>query len=164
MRIGIDTTACSADLDKHIKEMTAKLEGMVARAASKLAAVASDNTPIGDPEALEERPSYRSYYEQRFQKYGIAVEVGFHAGAWVYTETSAKFDSNIYEAESVEPNSYKDASTSYQLGETFYIAASGPGYRMLENGYSAKAPQGISKPTVEQIIDIYKMNLQSYYK
>lgn len=163
MRLGIDTTACSSDLDKHIKEMITNLEDMVARAAGKLAEVASENTPVVDADNIVEGGKFRNLYEQREQDYDIDIDQGFHAGAWRYAESDYTLDPTIYPLESVGQTAYKRALSGYKLGETFYISAKGPAFVALERGDSFKAPQGISKPTVDQIIDIYKMNLQSYY-
>jgi hypothetical protein len=164
MRIQVSSFKTAKSLDVFLNEMERKLESMVAKAASKLAEIASENTPVGDAEALEERESYRSLYVQRQKDYGIDIAVGFHAGAWVYTESDYSFDRNIYPIESVASNAMSDAVSSYRLGETFFIAGKGPGYRFLENGGSPKAPQGISAPTIDQIKAIYAIDLQRYYK
>jgi len=164
MKVSCDTKPLAKQLRQLRKDVENKLLNMVESAAAKLAETAAKNTPRGDPDALENRPSYASYYRQRFQRWSIAEEVGFHQGSWVYTENSADFDPTINTIQSVTLGAQSEARLNYKLGETFYIASNAPGNELLETGYSPKAPNGIGKPTVQEIIDIYRVNLQSYYK
>lgn len=165
----VDTTGTEASLEKAKLKLKEKLEYMVASFARDVTAAASQSTPIGDAEALQNRPSYRNFYLQRAKPvsqggYGIDAEVGFHAGAWVYSDdTSLAFDSNIYTNEEAEGKAFADAKSGYQLGETFYIVGQGPAFIELENGLSPKAPNGIIKPTEQVIESTYRVNLKSAY-
>lgn len=164
MKVTCDTKPLVKQLKQLRVDVENKLLNMVESAAAKLAETAANNTPLGDADALENRPGYAFYYKQRANRWRIAEEVGFHQGSWVYTEGSANFDPTINTIQTVVLGVQAEARLNYKLGETFYIASNAPGNRLLENGYSPKAPDGIGKPTVDEIIQVYKINLQYYYK
>jgi len=126
-------------LVKFRNELSDKLEGMVAGFASELARSVSEGTPTGNAGDLAEGLAsgvgsagrYAQYYKSRENELGIETAIGFHAGAWVYSEDGKyPFDSNIYTEEQVESNVLSDARSKYKLGETFYIAATGPAFNI----------------------------------
>lgn len=159
-----DSTAMQASLEKAKQEIKKKLEYMIASFARDVTAAASESTPVGDSEAIVNKPSYRNFYLQRFKDYQIEADIGFHAGAWVYSEDqNYEFDRTIYTNEQAEGTTFATAKANYRLGEDFYIQATGPGYSALNSGYSPKAPEGIIKPTVQLIESTYRINLKAAY-
>jgi hypothetical protein len=165
MRIVCDTDKVLAELKEFHAQAVRKMTGMVILFAYNVTISASQNTPVGDLEALVQRESYRNFYLKRFQEYGIEINVGFHAGAWHYSEEWALgFDKNIYAEEEAAGRVQQDMKQRFMLGDYFFIGAKGPGFGALEDGYSPKAPDGIMKPTMQDITNIYSLNLAQYYK
>jgi hypothetical protein len=153
----------SADLVKQLRDLKSQVErkmvNMVVGFAYNVALSASDNTPLG----VEGR--YDNLYELRRLNYGIEATPGFHMGAWRYTESgSLSFDPNIYAPEEAVGRVMQDARASYKIGDVFYIGAKGPAYQELENGSSGKAPDGIMRPAIQQLMSIYLTDLQSFYR
>ena len=118
-------------------EIERKLQYMIAGFAGDLARGISEGTPTGNAGDLAEglasgvgsAGSYASYYKSRKKRLGIETEVGFHAGSWVYSEDGKyPFDPNIYTEEQVAADVRKDAESKYKVGDTFYIAGTGPAF------------------------------------
>lgn len=163
--IKADTSKLEEQLKQYIAEVERKLKYMVAGFAKEITELASSNTPVGDAEALANRYSYRQYYEKRNDRFGIEVDIGFHAGAWVYSQDGTPvFDPTIYPDENTSEKAFQQAKDIYKLGQTFYIAATGPGYEDLNKGSSPKAPEGIIAPTMQAITGMYSIQLSDYYK
>ncbi len=160
-------------LQEHAKKVRLKLENMVQGFASEVAGAASANTPVGNAGDLEwglnnsngSASTYADLYLRRSESpYFIEAEVGFHSGAWRYSENqNLVFDPNIYPEEQVTADTLKEARANYRLGNTFYIGAVGPGYGELQKGSSMQAPDGITKPTIQQIQVTYSADLKRYY-
>lgn len=173
--ISVDTSA----LEKHLKQIAEETEknlvNMVERFAVELAQTASNNTPIGDQDVLDEYFSgqsllpqqyrYVRYYLNRVQNYGIEAQAGFHRGAFTFNDSgNFSFDRNIHSQPEMLTNVKSGFRSNYKLGERFYIGGEGPGYVMLERGSSAQAPNGIVNPTVDDIVSAYSSNLQYFYR
>ena len=164
------TGSNAGDIAKQLEEyklvMKRKLENMVVRFATDIAAAASENTPIGDDASIAVAGSYRDYYLQRQQDYDdLPLEAGFHKGNWQYSESNNfSFKPIIYSYEEMKNNVYGEADLAYSIGDTFYIGASGPAYIQLEQGLSTQAPNGIKAPTIAQIETAYRADLQRYYR
>lgn len=165
MRISADVKPLQKQMRELHLEIQNRLDALVMKTASSIANIASGNTPIGDSDSLEGNANYRRLYEMRQQRFSIPVEVGFHRGAWVYSETpSVDFSNKINSPSEMLQGVQADLYTSYQLGETFYIAAKGPAYGILNSGANRQAPDGIVAPTVQEVIEIYKLNIQTFFQ
>ena len=159
MITGSNADVLAKQLEEYKLVMKRKLENMVVRFATDIAASSSDNTPIGDNASIASDGAYRDYYLQRQQDYNLALEAGFHKGNWQYSESNNfSFRPIIYSYEEMKNNVYGEADMSYSLGDTFYIGASGPAYIQLEQG------SGIKSPTLSQIETAYRTDLQRYYR
>lgn len=151
-------------LEESRKVLENKMKNMVAGFAYTVTNIASNNTPLGDPE------KFFGLYELREQTYGIDIKEGFHKGAWQYSETKGiTFDPTVYGLGSARERAYADARMQYKLGDNFYIGASGPAYGALEaavrgQGGSMQAPQGIMQPSTEEIMQIAGINLKKYFE
>lgn len=169
----VSNAAIVADeIQKYKEEVEQKLKGMVARFAYAATEALSDNTPIGDDAAIEAgrirgtsgQRKYYQLYANREQNYGIDAKAGFHKGAYVYSA-----DSNFtFNPEIVNPSDAASAVelavlSQFNIGDTFYIGASGPGYEALDSGSSLQAPDGIASPSEEAIFNIYKSDMQAFY-
>ena len=165
MITGSNADVLAKQLEEYKLIMKRKLENMVVRFATDIAASSSDNTPIGDNASIASDGAYRDYYLQRQQDYNLALEAGFHKGNWQYSESNNfSFRPIIYSYEEMKNNVYGEADLAYSIGDTFYIGASGPAYIQLEQGLSAQAPNGIKAPTIAQIETAYRADLQRYYR
>lgn len=159
MRVQINSNELLKQLRDLKVEIERKMVGMVSGFAYNVALSAVDNTPFG------EEGRYDRLYELRRERYGIEATPGFHMGAWRYSESgSLAFDTNIYSPEQATYEAMQDTKANYKVGNTFYIGAIGPAYKFLENGSSPKAPEGIMKPAVDQLMSIYASDLQQYYR
>jgi hypothetical protein len=174
MKITSNADVIAKEIREYQKLVEKGLFELVSQFAEHLIVTASDNTPIGDQAELDAYfagsagfgsgpvfpNKYVSYYLRRVQRYGIEARTGFHQGAWIFSQdASLEFDSTIVDISTMKRAASMDFTNNFKLGEDFYIGAEGPGYRMLEEGGSAQAPDGIMKPTVDQILDIYKMQV-----
>ena len=166
MRITCDTSALQAQLNELSQQVRYKLKRMVTLFSYEVTLAASQNTPVGDQEAIDEqRPGYYDFYVYRNETRGIEINPGFHAGAWKYSDdASIDFDPTIYPEEQATEAVKSDIRSRYRLGQTYYIGASGPAFPMLEAGVSLQAPDGIIKPTMAQIESLYSHRLADYYK
>lgn len=146
-------------LEETRKVLENKMKNMVAGFAYTVTNIASNNTPLGDPE------KFFGLYELREQTYGIDIKEGFHKGAWQYSETKGiTFDPTVYGLGSARERAYTDARMQYKLGDNFYIAAKGPAYGAIEAGKSLQATKGIVGPSTEQIIQVAGINLKRYFE
>lgn len=152
------------ELEEYSKEVERKLKNTVAGFAREVALAASTNTPVGSEDMLIENSKYRSYYLDRQSDHGIPIEPGYHSGAWQYTEGSPVFTPVIFTSQEMQDDVFNEAESSYQLGDTFSIAAIGPGYASLESGSSRQAPEGIVAPTLSQIQAAHEAKLKQYYE
>lgn len=164
MQIVVDTSAVLNDLIQYKKKVEESLKRMVVTFAYNVTISASKHTPIGDEEGIESNTRYAQFYFDRMETYDIPARVGFHKGAWTYAEGSDEvdIDSRIYPDAAANVKTY--AQRQYKIGDTFYISAVGPGYAYLNSGENWQAPEGIMKPTEDDIVSIYSLNLLNYYK
>ena len=164
MRISSNVKEVIADLKKIAEDNRERLTYMVITAASDIASIASDETPIA-PVDWENRAWYVDTYAKRLEQHQIEKKPGFHKGAWVYSPyPSFDLEREIQPFENVGGQVTADMNYAYNLGDGFYIGAKGPGFAGIESGYSPNAPQGVMQPTVDQIVELYKVNLAMYYK
>lgn len=154
------------EIQEYKAEVERKLKGMVAMFAYQTAQIVQEQTPIGSASSLEagdsgEKPydTYFALYQKRQREYGIDIDVGFHKGAITFSEDSNfEFNPDIQDDYAALNDVYEAAENRYQIGETFYIGASGPGYDFLDKKNGAKgsdqAPNGIVEPSLPRIYAI----------
>ena len=161
--ITIETDELSKGLLAYIAEMQRKLEAMVAGFAYEASFILVENTPIGDDLLIAVNASYRSYYQDRLNIHKIPMKAGFHKGAWEYTESSPTFTTSINPYQNVPNDVKSSASSSYNLGDKFYIAASGPAFEAFELGANRQVPNGVLQPSVAQIMKISAVDMKRYF-
>ena len=163
MKIKASTTDLEMSLMKAAGTIALRLKQMVVGFSYEFTVTAIQNTPLGD--ASPEPNGYLSLYIKRYNETGLSPIEGFARGSW-----QVDFDNNIqmqslYGANSgsVAGSAAKISLMNYNLGQKVYIANTGPYIVNLENGSSGQAPEGISKPTLTQVMDSYKIDLKRHY-
>jgi hypothetical protein len=162
-----------ADVDNLVKQLNQihqdavkKMTHMVYRFSIAIGTVAANRTPMGSS------AYYPQYYQSRvtnpnWESYGLQPVSGFARGSWrLSVDGSLELQENygrdsgdaaLYSME----NSFKD----YDLGETIMISNLGPYIDKLERNYSKQTNgNGIIKPTVDQIMNVYQNRLKEYYE
>lgn len=149
-----------------------KLKNMVYALAENVILNMNINTKVGDIDRLlagyaegasREATAYRRLYEMRQDVYGLPVDVGYHAGSFVYSHSPAPaFVPEIRDQVDMLADFRREFYASYKLGDTFYIAAQGPAFRYMEMGKIGQA-QGIIKPTIDSVMRTYKFDMAAAY-
>lgn len=170
--IKCDTSKLEQQLKKFHEEAIKKLEGMVQIFAYKIAWQAIENTPFGDS-ILNAK-----YYDLKSRLRWFLPYEGSAKGGWTVT---MNIPSSILvperaadeSAENIKTNAEQDAMT-YKLGDKVYITNSVPymatvgftqgRFGALEKGYSGQAPNGVMQPTKDEIIGVYQLKLDEYYR
>lgn len=163
--IQVRYTECLKSLEQAALDMERKLVAMVTGFAGEMAWIITENTPVGDQEAIDRgEGKYYKFYKTRFDEFVIPMKVGYHQGSWRYSETGLiPFDTTIYVQEEAAIRVKQDLRGSYKLGDNFYIMSNGPGIMFLEDRNSPKAPMGIVTPSMAEIEASYKVNLKGYF-
>lgn len=167
MRIVCDIDTVLNELNAYHKETIARSKFMLGEFAYKVTWAASKETPVGDQARIDLGfGEYWHYYQIRKAEYGIDDEAGFHAGAWKFSRTpNFQFDPTIYTDDEAAGRVRQDFKGEFAPNRRiFYIGARGPGYAALEDGYSMKAPIGITVPTMQLIQDVISVDLAADFK
>lgn len=160
--IKADVSQLQKSLEEAKKLIQARLENMVAGFAADVAESASMATRKGDTNSLETNPVYRQYYIERSKPspdgLGLPVEVGYHRGAWTYSEGGdLVFKPVITDAELVPDLTLAKAKAQYKLGDDFKIGAVGPAFGVLQ------AQDDIEGTAIQTLMQVYRSDLQRYY-
>ena len=158
----------SADVSKVLEELKAyhadtirRMENMVRGFAYTISKTAIENTPIGDAE------QYIKLYKLRQGSIGLEPVEGFARGSWQVNTTGQFSIQAIYGVDSGgQARALVKADLgSYKLGDTLYIGNTGYYIRLLENNYSSQTNElGIMQPTLDSIMQTYKVDLPRLYK
>lgn len=170
MRLTADTEALEKSLDDAIATIERKLKHTAKGFAYEFSVVAVANTPLGEEQKNADSKYYNLYQnrvdDSDWQSYGLEPKEGFARGAW-----QVSFDGSLTPQENYGVGSGKIALQTldntlkgYKLGQTITIGNYGPYIQDLEKGYSEKAPDGISKPTISQVLQAYLINVKKYYE
>ena len=158
----------SADVSKVIEELKAyhqdtirRMENMVRGFAYIISKTAIENTPLGNSE------EYFKLYELRQGRTGLQPEEGFARGSWQVNTTGQFSMQAIYGVDSGGQALalVKADLGSYKLGDTVFVGNKGFYIRLLENNYSSQTNElGIMQPTLDSIMQTYKVDLPRLYK
>jgi hypothetical protein len=152
----LDRKVRKFDTETFMKNATRKMKTAIEKFSLNLAQILVNNTPIGSSERLETDRDYRRLYELRALRYGIVPEVGFHKGAWVYNETkNPQFNPEIRPVSTVISDFRSDFRANYKIGDTFYVAATGPAFKYFQTGFGGSFGGGVLAPSINQIMMIY---------
>ena len=159
--ISVDVSKVLEELKAYQQDTVRRLEKMVTGFAYIISKTAIANTPLGDAE------EYFKLYELRQNRTGLEPTEGFARGSW-QVNTSGQFSMQaIYGVTSGSEalSLIKTDLGSYKLGDTLYIGNRGFYIRMLENNYSDQTQgMGIMQPTLDSIMQTYKVDLVRLFK
>lgn len=166
MMITADISNLEASLAAAIQTIERRLKNMVQGFAYEFAVTAISKTPLGDDtEQGFQRLYLKRLTDPDWESYGLLPEKGFSRGAW-QASLNGSLDAQSFYGETSGNQAADKAKldmNSYRLGQTVTIGNYGPYIQRLESGSSKQAPEGISKPTLEQVQTSYRIDLQRYY-
>lgn len=171
MKMQCNSEEILSELNKYKADVKNRLEDMVAMFARAVATSASSNTPLGSQASIEAGESgeskaaenYYNLYKQRNREYGIPISAGYHQGAWRYSSSgNLTFQPSIVDPLDVADNAYSVANIKYNLGEKFFIAATGPVGGPFDVN-SNSATEKIVNPTIDEIMQVYQFDLKRYF-
>ena len=158
----------SADVSKVLEELKAyhadtirRMENMVRGFSYIISKTAIENTPLGNAKR------YIRLYEMRQRRIGLDPIEGFAKGSWQVNTTGQFSIQAIYGVDSgIEALSLVKADLgSYKLGDTVFVGNKGFYIKLLENNYSSQTNNlGIMQPTLDSIMQTYKVDLPRLYK
>jgi hypothetical protein len=151
------------EVEKFRANATRKMSNLVLEFTIRLANLAYENTPMGDDDriyagakagATDADRQYTRLYANRLAQYGIPMEAGYHAGAYVYSKS--KIPALVPEIKD-KPEMLADIkrafNASYKAGDVFYLAAKGPAYKYFINGEIADSSV---IPNINTIMQAYR--------
>ncbi len=141
-------------------ESTRKMEGMVRKFTYQVAYVSTSNTPLGNAE----------YYQKLYDLRQIwPKEEGMARANWQFSRDRS-FPDIIDSGRDTGSRAVTNIQTqmkSYKLGDNFYIG-NGLSYVVSQLERNNKSPQtmgqGIMKPSIDAIVNVYGIQLNEYYK
>ena len=155
----------SADVSKVLEELKAyhadtirRMENMVRGFSYIISKTAIENTPIGDAK------EYFDLYQRRLTDgSGLKPEAGWARGSWQVNETGQFSIQQVYSGGEAL-NLIKADLGSYKLGDTVFVGNKGFYIKLLENNYSSQTNElGIMQPTLDSIMQTYKVDLPRLY-
>ena len=156
--ISVDVSKVLEELKAYQQDTVRRLEKMVTGFAYIISKTAIANTPLGDAE------EYFKLYELRQKRIGLEPTEGFASGSW-QVNTSGEFSVQLVYSGSEALSLIKTDLGSYRLGDTLYIGNRGFYIRELENNYSDQTQgMGIMQPTLDSIMQTYKVDLVRLFK
>lgn len=157
---------------KFRKNAVRKLKNTVYALGESILLNMSWNTQVGDIDKLVAgyakgatgvQRLYRQLYETRQDRYGLPVDVGYHAGSYQYSKARIpQFISEIRERDEMLADFKSDFMREFKLGDVFYITAQGPAFKLMEAGVIGQA-EGIIKPTIQSVMRTYAFDMQQAY-
>lgn len=157
--IKCDVTDFIKSLELLHQDVVRRLEQMVRGFTYEFALIAIENTPIGDD------VTYANLYKSREKYTGLSPVAGFAQGSWQVPDTvGGSLDFQELYSGTAASSVVRTHMMNYTLGETITLGNQGPYIGLLNNGYSDQAPEGIIKPTIEQILSTYKIDLVRNYQ
>jgi hypothetical protein len=162
--ISADISAVIKELMDYKLEVQRRLENVVAGFAYEFILTLGNNTPVGDEHSIMFNHSYRAYYKIRQETYGIPMEAGYHSSQWkISTSGHIQGDTQITSPSEAANFAHNEMQQMYTLGSTFYIGHNTPGMEFLDDGYSRKAPRGITNNSLSQVMSAYQIDVVKYY-
>ena len=155
--ITFDTSALLKSLQDAHADAKRRLEQMVRGFAYEFSLRAIENTPLGDSEL------YARYYRARVD---LPQVEGIARGNWQFS-TDSSFDLQIVAGQFSGEQALgiiENSSSSYRLGQTFYIGNAAPYINDLEYNRSLQTNgNGIMQPTLDDIAGAYAVDFQYQY-
>lgn len=168
-----NASVVAEELREYKDQIELKLQLMLAEFAQEVVTAAAESTPLGSQHSIDigrgassgAEKKYYDLYAKRAKDTGIAIEAGYHQGAWDYSNTpNFTFRTDIRSIEAASQHAGDSVGFGHQLGEDMYIGAKGPGFSQLERGLSAQAPEGIGMVAIPKILAIDLKRLYDKHK
>ncbi len=159
--ISLDVQSLKKDLLKHRENMVKRLENVAKDFSIAVAYIAVDESPYGDSE------KYANWYQSRQKTSGYLPVEGLAKGSWTISIGSQENSGAGFYQEPTGESAKEAASLrieGYKLGQDVYIQNSINYIGILNDGYSPQAPDGIIKPTLNQLENVYAINIQASFK
>ena len=104
---------------------------------------------------------YFEMYKRRFDTLGISMQPGYHAGAYSYSEAAVpELSPEVRTMQEMLSAIDTEFNTSYQLGDTFTIAAQGPAYKFMKEG-KISTPS-VFPPNFTSLLATYKLAAEAF--
>lgn len=146
------------DLENLNKDVVRRLEQMVRGFTYEFAMIAVEKTPFGDPD------EYFDLYKKREASLGLEPIAGFAQGSW-QVPVDGMLDMQETYSGSTALGAIRTHMMNYKLGEMVILGNAGPYIGALENNYSPQTNgEGIIKPTIDQMLSSYKIDLIREYQ
>lgn len=146
---------------------TRKMKNVVFAIAQQVTLYLNSYTIQGDEDKLNQNSASYSYryakmYADRESNYGIEKEVGYHKGAYSYSESarSVKNRTDIRDLSEMQSDLTSEFNSQYKLGDVFYINATGPAYSLFERNIIGNP---VLKPTMKSVLATYKAVAEAAY-
>lgn len=156
--IKVEVNDLLKSLDAYYIDTVRRLEQMVRGFSYEIALTAIEKTPLGDAE------TYAARYANRERLTGLQPVAGFARGSWQVALDGTLEVQELYSG-TAAASAVQIHMLNYKLGEQVIIGNTGPYIEQLENNYSIQTlGEGILKPTLDSILQVYKADLLRYYK
>lgn len=156
--ITADVSKALESLKKAHAEIVRRMENMVRGFAYEFAMTAVSNTPLGNDS--DDVGGYGWLYRRRTE---LEPRAGFAQGSWQVSNSGSLQQQDLYSGSAAISKVQSDMQ-DYKLGQSFTIGNTGPYIINLENGSSNQAPEGITRPTIDQVMAAHQINLLRYYQ
>ena len=171
MKVKTNVDALVKSLQEAEQSVREGLENMVRGLTFSIAKEAVDNTPYGNAVA------FGRFYNSQARTAFLPPEAGYAKGGWLVSMNAVP---NVeFPDRATEESGYNikskaiTAGATYNIGDTVYVSNHTPyvykqdwpsnGFGSLEQGYSKQAPLGISAPTMDKIMQVFKQDLKQHY-
>lgn len=156
--IKFDVADFQSQLNRYTEAVKERLNKIVYQTViDNLAYSAIEKTPFGNL-----KNNYNKYME-RFDLTGLDPEPGYAKGSWLlevegYSGSPYAMrvsDSRGTQSKALAKNEFL---RDFELGDSIYLSNNLFYIGLLNDGFSDKAPEGMVKPTVDQVMDFYATN------
>lgn len=158
--LSVDTEDFEKSVDEYSKLLTNALVSSVKSVMVGTANALVENTPVGDVNKY-----YELYYERWLNEEWDMTAGMLMANWWVELNSdNAGFDSDARDTDGSEVKKrMQDAMNEFKLGDYILVDNETPYAENIEGGQSKeKHPRGMKEPTVEALMNIYKIQFKDF--
>lgn len=151
--VEVEVQDCLKSLQQYKDRLERELTGRTISLLTKWANRVYDITPKGDVD------KFRYLYEMRQNATGWKIEPGLLMGNWQMFIQGEQVPGFIQRYDISGSSLQTDRqSMQFKLGDTIVLSNSTPYVGKIEEGYSkTQAPNGLQKPLLNAILDLYKI-------
>lgn len=158
--LSVDTEDFEKSVDEYSKLLTNALVSSVKSVMVGTANALVENTPVGDVDR------YYELYQQRYDREGWDMEAGMLMANW-WIELNS--DNTLFDSDARDDDGssvklrMQDAMNEFKLGDSILVDNETPYAENIEGGQSKeKHPRGMKEPTVEALMNIYKIQFKDF--